>query len=45
MSKPVLLLVRLPHGEGLPLPGYETAEAAGMDLRAAVPDGTPLVLA
>ncbi|MFZ2101401.1 MAG: dUTP diphosphatase [Oricola sp.] len=29
----------------MPLPGYETAEAAGMDLRAAVPDGTPLVLA
>lgn len=26
---------RLPHGEGLPLPAYETAGAAGMDLRAA----------
>lgn len=25
----------LPHGEGLPLPAYETAGAAGMDLRAA----------
>lgn len=26
---------QLPHGIGLPLPGYETAGAAGMDLRAA----------
>ncbi|MFN4140656.1 dUTP diphosphatase [Aestuariivirga sp.] len=26
---------RLPHGEDLPLPVYETAGAAGMDLRAA----------
>lgn len=26
---------RLPHGEGLPLPAYETSGAAGMDLRAA----------
>ena len=26
---------RLPHAEGLPLPAYETAGAAGMDLRAA----------
>lgn len=35
---------RLPHSEGLPLPAYETAHAAGMDLRAAVPDGEPIVL-
>ncbi len=27
---------RLPHGEGLPLPGYATSGAAGMDLLAAV---------
>lgn len=26
---------RLPHGAGLPLPAYETAGAAGLDLRAA----------
>lgn len=26
----------LPHAEGLPLPRYETAQAAGVDLRAAV---------
>lgn len=29
---------RLPHGEGLPLPAYATAGAAGMDLLAAVSD-------
>ncbi|MEM1133853.1 MAG: dUTP diphosphatase [Pseudomonadota bacterium] len=28
-------LKRLPHGEGLPLPQYETAGAAGMDVRSA----------
>jgi dUTP pyrophosphatase len=27
---------RLPHAEGLPLPAYETAGAAGMDVRAAL---------
>jgi len=29
-------VVRLPHGAGLPLPSYATADAAGMDLLAAV---------
>jgi len=29
-------VARLPHGEGLPLPSYATAGAAGMDLLAAV---------
>ena len=38
-------LARLPHGEGLPLPAYETFGAAGMDLRAAVPEEAPLTLA
>lgn len=42
---PVLALVRLPHGEGLALPAYETAGAAGMDLRAAVAADEPLVIA
>ena len=37
-------LERLPHGEGLPLPAYETSGSAGMDLRAAVADDQPLVL-
>jgi dUTP pyrophosphatase len=36
---------RLPHGEGLALPTYQTAHAAGLDLLAAVPDDAPLVLA
>lgn len=42
---PVLFLVRMPHGEGLELPAYETSGAAGMDLRAALPEGEPLALA
>ena len=41
---PIVPIVRLPHAEGLPLPAYETAQAAGMDLRAAVPEDEPLVL-
>ena len=41
---PTVPIMRLPHGEGLPLPAYETAQAAGMDLRAAVPADVPLVL-
>jgi dUTP pyrophosphatase len=44
MSGPVIPIQRLPHGEGLPLPAYETAQAAGMDLRAAVLDHEPMVL-
>ena len=35
---------RLPHAEGLPLPAYETAGSAGMDLRAALADGETVVL-
>ena len=35
----------LPHFEGLELPAYETLGAAGMDVRAAVPEGEPIVLA
>ena len=41
---PTVPIQRLPHGEGLPLPAYETAQAAGMDLRAAVPDDEPFTL-
>lgn len=36
MSHVDVQIVVLPHGEGLPLPAYETAGAAGCDLRAAV---------
>ena len=41
---PTVPILRLPHGEGLPLPAYETAQAAGMDLRAAVPEDEPFTL-
>ena len=40
----VLQIKRLPHCEGLALPAYESADAAGMDLRAAVPMSEPLIL-
>jgi dUTP pyrophosphatase len=36
---------QLPHGEGLVLPAYQSAHAAGLDLLAAVPLETPLTLA
>ena len=36
---------RLPHSEDLPLPSYETEQAAGMDLRAALPEDNPMTLA
>jgi dUTP pyrophosphatase len=36
---------RLPHGADLPLPAYQSEDAAGLDLFAAVPDGAPLVIA
>ncbi|MCG6207567.1 dUTP diphosphatase [Rhodopseudomonas sp. HC1] len=46
MSKPVAVEIKqLPHAEGLPLPSYQTAHAAGLDLCAANPDDAPLVLA
>ncbi len=36
MGAPITIrLMRLPHGEGLPLPAYATAGAAGMDVVAA----------
>lgn len=38
-------LQRLPHSEGLPLPAYQTVEAAGLDLTAAVADSEPVTLA
>ena len=36
---------QLPHGEGLPLPAYQSAHAAGLDLLAAVADDAPVILA
>ena len=39
-----LPIKRLAHNSELPLPAYETADSAGMDLRAAVPEGEPVVI-
>jgi dUTP pyrophosphatase len=38
-------IMRLPHGHDLPLPSYQSALAAGLDLLAAVPAGSPVTLA
>jgi dUTP pyrophosphatase len=38
-------LTRLPHGADLPLPAYQSAQAAGLDLMAAVPTDAPVVIA
>ncbi|HEX6866949.1 MAG TPA: dUTP diphosphatase [Caulobacteraceae bacterium] len=40
----VVPVTRLAHNPDLPLPAYETDGAAGMDLRAAVPEDEPIVL-
>jgi len=46
VSAPVRIEIQqLPHGEGLPLPAYQSAHAAGLDLLAAVPEDQPLTLA
>ncbi len=39
-----LQIQRLPHGADLPLPSYQSADAAGLDLLAAVPAAAPLTL-
>jgi dUTP pyrophosphatase len=46
LSASVKIEIRqLPHGEGLALPAYQSAHAAGLDLLAAVPEGAPMILA
>lgn len=44
MSAPQIKFKYLPHGEGLDLPAYETADAAGMDLRAALSEDEKVTL-
>ena len=45
MSVTVKVDIRpLPHGEGLALPAYQSAHAAGLDLLAAVPEDAPVLL-
>ncbi len=40
-----LRVVRLPHAADLPLPAYQSAHAAGLDLLAAVPADAPVTIA
>jgi dUTP pyrophosphatase len=39
-----LRVKRLPHGEGLPLPSYQSTHAAGLDVMAGVPEAAPVEL-
>jgi dUTP pyrophosphatase len=43
-TRVVVKIQQLPHGEGLALPAYQSAHAAGLDLLAAVADDAPLIL-
>jgi dUTP pyrophosphatase len=43
-DRPRVALLRLPHGEGLPLPAYQSAGAAGLDLVAALAPETTVLL-
>jgi dUTP pyrophosphatase len=45
MTGIVVRLLRLPHGEGLPLPTYHSEHAAGLDVVAGVPEDAPVGLA
>ncbi|MBY0423598.1 MAG: dUTP diphosphatase, partial [Parvularculaceae bacterium] len=45
MKAPRVQIRRLPHAAGLDLPRYETALAAGCDIRAAIAEGVELVMA
>jgi dUTP pyrophosphatase len=37
-------IMRLPHGADLPLPAYQSAAAAGLDLMAAIPATEPMTI-
>ena len=45
MTGVVVRLLRLPHGESLPLPTYHSEHAAGLDVVAGVPEDAPVGLA
>ena len=45
MSAVEVRITRLPHGADLPLPAYQSEQAAGLDLLAAVPADTPVSIA
>ncbi len=40
----VVVIQRMPHGADLPLPAYQSEQAAGLDLLAAVPALAPVVI-
>ncbi len=44
LSRITVKVRRLPHAKGLPLPAYQTPDAAGMDLLAAIPEAVTLLL-
>ncbi|MCP4385848.1 MAG: dUTP diphosphatase [Hyphomicrobiales bacterium] len=44
MTPARVLVQRLPHGIGLPTPAPQSADAAGSDLAAAVPENAPVTL-
>jgi dUTP pyrophosphatase len=44
MTQPIVRFQRLPHGTGLPLPTYQSAQAAGVDLPAANNAWEPVTL-
>lgn len=44
MNRIEVQIMRLPHGAGLPLPAYQSAAAAGLDLVAAVPVDEPITI-
>ena len=45
MTEVPLRILRLPHGADLPLPSYQSADAAGLDLMAAVLKNAPMAVA
>ena len=44
MKSVKIKITRLPHAAGLPLPAYQSADAAGLDLMAAVPTNAPVTI-
>lgn len=44
MTTVKLKIVRLPHAADIPLPAYQSAGAAGLDLHAAVPADRPIAI-
>jgi dUTP pyrophosphatase len=45
MNNPEVRIMRLAHGKDLPLPAYQSALAAGLDLVAAMPADLPVTIA